>query len=448
MSTPIKVGMISLGCNKNRVDSETALGLLADHGYVFTGDPAEADILMVNTCGFIESAKEESIDAILEMAQYKKTGKCRLLVVTGCLAQRYEDALKTEMPEIDLLMGVNQYKELPAAIERALKGNQGPAGACASYCADDNSYFAHDRVLTTPAYTAYTRIGEGCSNRCTFCAIPLIRGPYRSRPEADVLREIEHLARQGVREHILVAQDTTRFGTEGGHHTTLPELMKKAAAIDGVDWLRVLYCYPDETDDRLLDVIADTPNICKYLDLPIQHVNDTVLKRMHRRGSKADILRCIKGARERGLTLRTSIIVGFPGETEEQFEELLDELQAAEFDRLGAFTYSPEEDTPAARMPDQIPEEIKQERLERLMTMQSAISLKRNQARVGATEKVLVTDVGEDSFLLGRSQREAPETDGEIVFSRKECPVPEIGSFVNVKITQADTYDLMGELLP
>ena len=447
MTTPLKVGMISLGCNKNRVDSETALGLLADHGYVFTGDPKDADILMVNTCGFIESAKEESIDAIFEMAQYKQTGKCRLLVVTGCLAQRYEEALKAEIPEIDLLMGVNQYKELPAAIEKALKGDR------TSYCADDNSYYAHDRVLTTPFYTAYTRIGEGCSNRCTFCAIPLIRGAYRSRPEKDVLAEIEKLARQGVKEHILVAQDTTRFGTDQGPagstsgHTTLPELMQKAAAIDGVDWLRVLYCYPDETDDRLLDVIANTPNICKYLDLPIQHVNDAVLKRMHRRGNKADILRCIKGARERGLTLRTSIIVGFPGETEEQFQELLDVLGEAEFDRLGAFTYSPEEDTPAARMPDQIPEEVKQERLDRLMTMQSAISLKRNQARVGTIEKVLVTDVAEDGFILGRSHREAPETDGEIVFTRKGKPVPEIGTFVNVKLTQADTYDLMGEML-
>lgn len=446
MTAPLKVGMISLGCNKNRVDSETALGLLADHGYTFTGDPAQADILMVNTCGFIESAKEESIDTIFEMAQYKQTGKCRLLVVTGCLAQRYEEALKAEIPEIDLLMGVNQYKELPAAIERALKGEK------RSYCADDNSYYAHDRVLTTPFYTAYTRIGEGCSNRCTFCAIPLIRGAYRSRPEEDVLREIEQLAKQGVREHILVAQDTTRFGTDRspagstGGHTTLPELMKKAAAIDGVDWLRVLYCYPDETDDRLLDVIANTPNICKYLDLPIQHVNDTVLKRMHRRGNKADILRCIRGARERGLTLRTSIIVGFPGETEEQFQELLDVLGEAEFDRLGAFTYSPEEDTPAARMPEQIPEEIKQERLDRLMTMQSAISLKRNQARIGTTEKVLVTDVAPGGKALGRSHREAPETDGEILFT---CggKLPEIGSFVDVKLTQADTYDLMGEML-
>jgi len=441
---PLSVGMISLGCNKNRVDSETALGLLAEHGYVFTGDPAEADILMVNTCGFIESAKEESIDAIFELAEYKKTGRCRLLIVTGCLAQRYEGALLEEIPEIDLLMGVNQYAELPAAIEKALARQ----GAPLSYCQDDYSYYAHDRVLTTPSYSAYTRIGEGCSNRCTFCAIPLIRGPYRSRPMQDVLDEIEALAKQGVKEHILVAQDTTRFGTDRQEHSELPELLEKAAAIPGVEWLRVLYCYPDETDERLLDVIANTPNICKYLDLPIQHVNDTVLRRMHRRGDKADILRCIRGARERGLTLRTSIIVGFPGETEEQFEELLSVLKEAEFDRLGAFTYSPEEDTPAARLPDQIPEEIKQERLDRLMRMQQEISLKRNQARVGTVEKVLVTGMNEEGLLMGRSHREAPETDGEILFTLPEGTVfPNPGTFVNVRITQADTYDLIGEML-
>ena len=447
MPKPLSVGVISLGCNKNRVDTETALGLLRDHGYVFTGDPAQADILMVNTCGFIESAKEESIDTIFEMAAYKQEGRCRLLIVTGCLTQRYADALQAEIPEIDVILGVNQYAQLPEMIEKALAEKK--PQVC---CADDHSYYAHDRVLTTPAYTAYTRIGEGCSNRCTFCAIPIIRGPYRSRTEADVLAEIGQLAKQGVKEHILVAQDTTRFGTDFSQdgHTTLPELLQKAAAIPGVEWLRVLYCYPDETDDRLLDVIANTPNICKYLDLPIQHVNDTVLRRMHRRGNKADILRCIRGARARGLTLRTSIIVGFPGETEEQFEELLEVLKEAEFDRLGAFTYSPEEDTPAARLPDQIPEEVKQERYDRLMRMQQEISLKRNQARVGTIEKVLVTAVGEDGLCLGRSHREAPETDGEIVFGLPEgaslTEMPEVGTFVNVRLTKADAYDLMGVL--
>ena len=435
----LKVGMISLGCNKNRVDSETALGLLRDKGYEFTGDPAEADVLMVNTCGFIESAKEESIDAILEMAEYKKTGRCRLLVVTGCLAQRYEKSLLEEIPEIDLLMGVNQYERLADAIEAALQGQK------QSLCQEKFDFFEQDRVLTTPGYTAYTRIGDGCNNRCTFCAIPLIRGHYRSRGEKEILEEVRRLAEQGVREHILVAQDTTRYGTDWQAHSALPELMEKAAAIPGVDWLRVLYCYPDETDQRLLDVMASHDNICKYLDLPIQHINDDILRRMHRRGDSSDIRRCLRLARERGFALRTSIIVGFPGETEEQFRELLDFVEEAEFDRLGAFAYSAEEDTPAARMPDQIPEEIKQERLDRLMTLQARISLRRNRLRVGTVEKVLVTDRSDDGFLLGRSQFEAPETDGEIVFTGKGSP--EIGSFVQVKITSAKTYDLTGEML-
>lgn len=436
--TKLKVGMISLGCNKNRVDSETALGLLREHGYELTNDPAQADVLMVNTCGFIASAKEESIDAILDMARYKQIGKCRVLVVTGCLAQRYEKDLMQEIPEIDLLMGVNQYQQLPDALEKAL------GGVRKTYCMDDHTYYAHDRVLTTPAYTAYTRIGEGCSNCCTFCAIPKIRGPYRSRPEADILREIEGLAKQGVKEHILVAQDTSRYGMDFGGGSKLAELMQKAAKIDGVDWLRVLYCYPEETSEQLLDIIANTPNICSYVDLPIQHVNDAVLKRMHRRGTSADIRRAVKGAHERGITLRTSIIVGFPGETEEQFQELLDFLPEAEFDRLGAFTYSPEEGTPAAKMPDQIPEEVKAERLDRLMKRQAAIARKKNQARVGTVEKVLVTDRNARGEILGRSQREAPETDGEIIFTAGESKMPSVGDFVDVRIEKASTYDLTG----
>lgn len=432
------LGLISLGCNKNRVDSEIALGLMKDCGYAFTADPAEADVLMVNTCGFIEAAKEESIDTILELAEYKKTGRCKVLVVTGCLSQRYENELLAEIPEIDVLLGVNQYALLPDAVEKALKGRRTHS------CADDLTFIEHDRVLTTPPYTAYTRIGDGCSNRCTFCAIPLIRGPYRSRREDLILQEIDQLAKQGVREHILVAQDTTRYGTDNGGHTALPSLMKKAAAIQGVDWLRVLYCYPDETNEELLDVLADTPNVCKYLDLPIQHIDPVLLRRMNRRGTDEDIIRCVKMAQERKLTLRTSIIVGFPGETEEQFQRLLDFIRFAKFDRLGAFTYSPEEGTPAARMEDQIPEEVKQERLDRLMNLQASISLEKNQARVGEVLNVLVTDHNEEGLCLGRSESEAPETDGEILFKAKG-KLPEPGQFVRVKITQADTYDLMGE---
>ena len=436
MDKQLKVGMISLGCTKNRVDSEIALGVLKEHGYGFTGDPAEADILLVNTCGFIAPAKEESIDTIFEMAEYKKTGRCRLLVVTGCLAQRYEQNLLEEIPEIDLLMGVNQYEQLADAIDKAMRGKR------LSLCADDFSYFEHGRILTTPQYSAYTRLGDGCSNRCTYCAIPLIRGPYRSRPMDRVLGEIRDLARQGVREHILIAQDTTRFGTDWQQKSALPELMDKAAQIEGVDWLRVLYCYPDETDAALLDVMAKHDNICKYLDLPIQHINDDLLRAMNRRGSSVDIRRGLRLARERGFTLRTSIIVGFPGETDAQFEELMDFVREAEFDRMGAFAFSPEDDTPAALMENQIPEEIKQERLDRLMTMQAEISLKRNRMRIGQTERVLVTDVGDDGVCRGRSQFEAPDADGEIIFTADKMPT--VGEFCQVKLTQADEYDLMG----
>lgn len=434
------VGAVSLGCNKNRVDTETALGLLKEKGYRLTGNPAEADILLVNTCGFIDPAKEESVNTILEMAEYKKTGRCKVLAVTGCLSQRYSGDLMKEIPEIDLLLGVNQYAELPAAIEKAL-GKERPV-----LCSDDFGYYEHERVLTTPSYSAYIRIGEGCSNRCTFCAIPLIRGPYRSREEGAILREIRSLAEQGVREHILVAQDTTRYGTETHKHTTLPDLMRKAAAIDGVDWLRVLYCYPDETSEELLDVLAETENVCPYLDIPIQHINPELLRRMHRRGTREDILRCVRGARERGLTLRTTLITGFPGETEDQFKELLDFVAETEFDRLGAFAYSPEEGTPAAKMPDQLPEEVKQERLDRLMTLQQEISLKRNRLRLGSVEQVLVTDTDGKGNILGRSSREAPETDGEIYASCGEAR-PEPGQFIPVRLDIADSYDLRGTML-
>ena len=434
------VGAVSLGCNKNRVDTEIALGLLRDRGFLFTPDPDKAEILLVNTCGFIDPAKEESINTILEMAEYKKTGNCRLLVVTGCLAQRYEQDLMKEIPEIDLLLGVNQYRQLPVLILKALEGER------MHFCQDDLSYFEQNRLLTTPFYSAYIRIGEGCSNRCTFCAIPLIRGPYRSREETAILDEVRRLAEQGVKEHILVAQDTTRWGTDRGGPSGLPSLMRKAAEIPGVEWLRVLYCYPDETSEELLDLLAGTPNICPYLDIPIQHISNNVLKRMHRLGSREDILRCIRGAKERGLTLRTTVMTGFPGETEDQFQELLDFIQEAEFDRLGAFAYSPEEGTPAARLPDQIPEEIKQERLDRLMRLQRDISLRKNQQRIGHVEKILVTDLNQEEMGLGRSAHEAPETDGEVLF-RLNGKKPEIGSFVQVRLTQADVYDLMGEIM-
>ena len=377
---------------------------------------------------------------ILDMAGYKQNGRCKILIVTGCLSQRYSGDLLREIPEIDVLLGVNQYEELPAVIERAL-AKEHPC-----LCNDNYGYFEHERVLISPAYSAYIRIGEGCSNRCTFCAIPMIRGPYRSRKEDAILREIRTLAAAGVREHILVAQDTTRYGTEDHLHTTLPDLMQKAADIDGVDWLRVLYCYPDETSDALLDVLAETDNVCPYLDIPIQHINADVLRRMHRRGTREDIVRCVRGARDRGLTLRTTLIVGFPGETEDQFRELLDFVEETEFDRLGAFTFSPEEGTPAAKMPDQISDEVKQDRLDRLMLLQQKISLKRNKARIGSVEQVLVTDTDGKGGVRGRSSRETPEVDGEIYVSCGNAR-PQPGQFIPVRILSAEEYDLRGMML-
>ena len=431
--TKLKVGMISLGCNKNRVDSETALGLLREHGYELTNDPAQADVLMVNTCGFIASAKEESIDAILDMARYKQIGKCRALVVTGCLAQRYEKDLMQEIPEIDLLMGVNQYQQLPDALEKAL------GGVRKSYCMDDHTYYAHDRVLTTPSYTAYTRIGEGCSNCCTFCAIPKIRGPYRSRPEADILREIESLAKQGVKEHILVAQDTSRYGMDFGGGSKLAELMQKAAKIDGVDWLRVLYCYPEETSEQLLDIIANTPNICSYVDLPIQHVNDAVLKRMHRRGTSADIRRAVKGAHERGITLRTSIIVGFPGETEEQFQDTLSLVREVGYDSAFTFIYSPRTGTGAAKMPNQVPEDVSSRRIQELLKVQEECQKKALKRFIGTEEEVLVE---------GLSRRSDTDVSGHglhglsVTFPGTES---DVGEIVRVKIVGAKNNTLTGE---
>ncbi|MEG0492969.1 MAG: 30S ribosomal protein S12 methylthiotransferase RimO [Clostridia bacterium] len=430
------VGVISLGCSKNRVDSELMLGILRDKGYEITADEREAEILIVNTCGFIDPAKQESIETLLAMAEYKKTGKCKLLVATGCLAQRYEKALLSDMPEIDLLLGVSQYPMLPEAIEQALAGKR------ASYCATAPTVLAGSRVLTTAPYTAYVRIADGCDNHCAYCAIPLIRGGFRSRDMEEVLEEIKQLAAQGVREHVLVAQDTSRFGMDTHGRSLLPELMTRAADIEGVEWLRVLYCYPDEVDDELLEAMASRKNICKYLDLPLQHADPDLLRRMNRRGDIQKTRAFLKKAREMGFTLRTTFITGFPGETDEQFERLMDFVRDIRFDRVGAFTYSAEEDTPAAEMPEQVDEKVKQQRLDKLMTAQQAISLERNRLRVGQTERVLVESVGADGAGIGRSAAEAPETDGIVKLSGAN--ERDIGEFVNVKITGAEPYDLIG----
>ena len=432
----LNVGMISLGCVKNRVDSEQMMGMLKAAGCQITSAPEEAEILIVNTCGFIAPAKEESIDAIFEMAQYKKTGKCQVLCVTGCLAQRYEKDLLSEIPEIDCLLGVSQYADLAAYLENALAG-QHPVATKRK-----KEFLECGRVLTTPGYSAYIKTGDGCDNRCAYCAIPLIRGPYRSRSRQAILDEMRLLAGLGVKEHILIAQDTTRYGIDTGD--SLERLMAEAAGIEGVEWLRALYMYPDEVNQSLLDAMAARDNICKYLDLPLQHAAPGLLRRMNRRGTVAHTKEMLRAARERGFCLRTTFIVGFPGETEADFEELMAFTEEMAFDRMGAFTFSPEEDTPAASMPDQIPEEIKQERLDRLMALQAKISLERNRLRVGREEKVLITG-RQGKRYTARSPWEAPDADGEILLE-SALPLTE-GQFVRARITSAGTYDLAAKTI-
>lgn len=412
------------------------LGVLRANGYKIVSDPAKAEVIIVNTCGFIQSAKEEAISTLFEMAEYKKSGKCRLLVATGCFAQRYPEAIREEMPEVDAIMGVNEYQKLCQAIEEA------GAGARPVYTGDDGTFFEYGRVLTTPRYSAYVRIGEGCDNWCSYCAIPLIRGRYRSRPKEDILSEVRTLAEKGVREFTLIAQDTTRYGSDGGKESRLPELIEEIAGIEGVSWLRTLYCYPERVDERLLDVIARHDNVCKYLDLPMQHISQHILKDMNRRDTSEHIRKVCRMFRERGMMLRTTLMVGFPGETDEDFDELMDFVRETKFGRMGAFMFSPEEGTRAEKMPGQIPEEIKQARYDALMTLQHGISLKCNKARVGSTCRVLVERKRGDRYV-GRSEFEAPETDGNIYF-HSDTPC-ETGTFVNVRITGARTYDLMGE---
>lgn len=428
------VGMIALGCVKNRVDSEQMLGMLTNAGCIITDDPANAEILIVNTCGFIAPAKEEAIDTILEMAEYKANGRCQVLCATGCLTQRYGNVLREEIPEIDVMLGVNQYDKLIASLEEALDGQ------AVTHTETSKRFLECGRVLTTPPYSAYIKTGDGCDNRCAYCAIPLIRGNYRSRSREAILQEMQLLAKQGVKEHILIAQDTTRYGIDTDD--SLSSLLEAAAKIEGVEWLRALYMYPDELDEKTLDVMAKYQNICKYLDLPLQHASPTLLKSMNRRGTMEHIRKMLRGARERGFCLRTTFIVGFPGETEDDFKQLMDFTEEMQFDRMGAFTFSPEDDTPAFDMPGQIAEEIKEERLEQLMTLQARISRSRNEMRIGKKEKLLVTG-WQGGTYTARSQWEAPDADGEIMLLCNEELQP--GAFVDGKIIAADVYDLTAQ---
>lgn len=434
-----KVGMVSLGCAKNRVDSENLLGMLRDRGMEIVADPAEADVIFVNTCGFIEPAKEESIEAIFEMAQYKKTGKLKKLYVTGCLSQRYPETLLDEIPEIDGVMGVADYARLADMLRDA------EAGLRPCYTANGPRFLKTSRILTTPSYSAFVKISDGCDNRCTYCAIPLIRGGYSSRPFDDIVEECRELAENGVTEVTLIAQDTSRYGCDiGDGHYLLPELLEAVSAIEKLHWVRVLYCYPDSTEDRLLDTIARLPKVAPYLDLPLQHIDDDMLRRMNRRGSADWIKSRLAECRKRGILVRTTMIVGFPGETQEQFETLLQFVKDARFDRLGAFTYSAEEGTAAAMMDEQLDEDVKNERLDQLMMLQQGISMEINEARIGTVCEVLV-DGCEEGRMYGRSLLEAPESDGCIWLESDRELVP--GEYVQVRITDADAYDLVGQVL-
>lgn len=440
----MKILFISLGCDKNLVDTEVMLGLLASRGYEMTDDETEADIIVINTCCFIHDAKEESIQNILEMAEYKKEGKVKALIVTGCLAERYRQEILDEIPEVDEVLGTTAYDRILDAVDAAL------AGEHSVMLADIDALPLPDtkRLVTTGGHFAYLKIAEGCDKRCTYCIIPKIRGNYRSVPMERLIREAEELAAQGVKELILVAQETTLYGKDLYGEKSLHRLVRELCRISGLQWIRILYCYPEEITDELIQVMKEEKKVCHYLDLPIQHASDAVLKRMGRRTSKQELIEIIGKLRREipDICLRTTLITGFPGETEEQHEELIEFVDEMEFDRLGVFTYSPEEDTPAEKMPDQIDEEVKEERQAELMELQQEIAFDNAERMVGREVLVMIEGkVADENAYVGRTYRDAPNVDGLIFINTDEELLS--GDFARVKVTGALDYDLIGELL-
>ena len=438
-SNKYKVGMVSLGCDKNRVDSEIILGKMSNE-YEITNNPKNADIIIVNTCGFIESAKQESIDTILEMANYKINYKCKLLIATGCLTQRYGEELRNLIPEIDIMLGVNDYNKINEFITDFIEGNK-KASELLNY--SDENINEGKRILTTQKESAYIRIAEGCNNFCTYCIIPKIRGKFRSRKMENIINEAKDLSENGVKEIILIAQDTTLYGSDIYEKKSLHLLLRELSKIEGIKWIRVLYCYPEEIYDELIDEIASNEKVVKYLDLPIQHISDKILKLMGRKTSKQDIISTINKLREKvsEIVLRTTFIVGFPKETEEDFIEIIDFLKEYKLDKVGVFTYSQEEDTPAAKMEGQIIEEIKKKREEKLMLVQKDISKEINKLKIGKLYDILVEGYN-GKYYYGRSYEMAPEIDGSVLF--KSSKNIDNGEFVKVKIIENMDYDLVG----
>jgi len=440
-----KVSMVSLGCPKNLVDAEVMLGVLSKDDYEITTDEKDADVIIVNTCSFIKEAKQESIDAILDLAERKHDGRCHTLIVSGCLPQRYQEELANDLPEVDIFIGTGDYPRI-AEILAEKKGSESQL----RYVGDPDYIYDESlpRLNSSPAWYSYLKIGEGCSNCCSYCIIPQLRGAYRSRPLEALVAEAERLASRGVKEINVISQDVTRYGSDLGDGSTLETLLRRLAAIEGIQWIRLLYAYPDGITDGLVALIRDEPKICKYLDIPIQHIADPVLKRMKRRSSEAQIRSLIATLRREipGIALRTSLIVGFPGETVEDFASLMQFVEQTQFDRLGVFCYSREENTPAASLPDQISERVKRERYRKLMRAQARLSFRRNRALIGATEQVIVEGYSEETDLLlrGRSSRQAPDIDGQVYIT---AGTAEVGDIVSLKVTDSSDYDLIGEIV-
>lgn len=435
---------ISLGCDKNLVDSEVMLGLLDSKGYQIVDDETQADIIVVNTCCFIHDAKEESIQTILDMAQYKTEGRLKALVVTGCLAQRYQQEILEEIPEVDAVLGTTSYDKIVDAVEEALEGQ----GHVKMQDLDALPLVETKRLVTTGGHFAYLKIAEGCDKHCTYCIIPKIRGNYRSVPMERLIKEAQELAEQGVKELILVAQETTVYGMDLYGRKSLSKLLRELCKISGIRWIRILYCYPEEIDEELIQTIKEEPKICHYLDLPIQHASDGVLKRMGRRTSKAQLVEIIGRLRQEipDITLRTTLITGFPGETKEQHEELLEFVDEMEFERLGVFTYSQEEDTPAAGFEDQVEEEVKEDRQAEIMELQQEIVFEQAESMIGREVLVMIEGkVADENAYVGRTYRDAPNVDGLIFVNTEEELMS--GDFARVRVTGAAEYDLIGELI-
>ena len=454
----MKVGFISLGCSKNLIDTEVAIGLFKDNNYEIVNNPNDAEILVVNTCGFIESAKEEAINTILEMAEYKKK-KCKYLIAMGCLVQRYYDDLVKLLPEVDLFIKIDEYNKLWDKIEDLIKRDiveksktktSNKISEIKPLPMPTYNEFM-ERVVTTGKNYAYLKIGEGCSNKCTYCAIPYIRGPFVSRKMEDILDEAEMLAKKGIKELIVIAQDTTKYGVDIYGESKLAELLEKLSKVKGIEWIRFLYSYPEGITEKLINVVATNGKIAKYFDIPIQHISNPILKKMNRRTSKEDVTKIIEKIRKEvpDVTLRTSLIVGFPGETKENFEELLEFVKNTKFDKLGTFMYSKEEETPAAKLPDQIHGNTKKARYNRIMEVQQEISKEILTNKIGKNYKVLVEDMSFDGkYFIGRTMQDVPEEDG-LVYIKNNKDLDEntiLNNFVNCEIIEVSNYDLIGEI--